>query len=136
MTLDELQTEMRGGFKKVEERFNQNDDRFNKIDDRFNKIDDRFNKIDDRFTGIDDRFTGIDDRFTRIDNRLEKIEAELLTVRAEIKSEAESTRRHFDIMVEKMADSVKIVAEGTAHHSLRLDNHETRIKRLEKRRGQ
>jgi septation ring formation regulator EzrA len=108
MTLDELQTEMRDGFKKVEERFKENGERFSKIDDRFSKI----------------------------DHRLETIEAELLNVRAEIKSEGESTRRHFDMMVEKMADSVKIVAEGTAHHSLRLDNHETRLKRLEKRSRQ
>jgi len=122
MTLDELRTEMRDSFKKVEERFNESDDRFSKIDDRFSKIDDRLNKIDDRFKVID--------------HRLGRLQAELLNVRAEIKSEAESTRRHFDIMVEKMADSVQIVAEATAHHSSRLDKHETRIKRLEKRRGQ
>jgi phage protein U len=53
---------------------------------------------------------------------------------AEIKAEGETTRRHFDIMVERVNDSVRLVAEGTAHHGSRLDNHEKRLKALEKPR--
>jgi hypothetical protein len=55
-------------------------------------------------------------------------------IRAEIKAEGETTRRHFDMMAERMADSVKIVAEATAHHTTRIDNHEKRLKRLERPR--
>jgi hypothetical protein len=51
-----------------------------------------------------------------------------------IRAEGETTRRHFDVMVEKMSDSVRIVAEATAHHTVRLDNHEKRLKRLERPR--
>jgi hypothetical protein len=53
---------------------------------------------------------------------------------AEIKAEGETTRRHFDIMVEKVHDSVRLVAEGTVHNAARLDNHEKRLKALEKLR--
>jgi hypothetical protein len=55
-------------------------------------------------------------------------------MRADMKTESEATRRHFDIMTEKIHDSVKVVAEATVHHTSRLDNHEKRIKRLETRR--
>lgn len=55
-------------------------------------------------------------------------------IRAEIRAEGETTRRHFDIMAERMADSVKIVAEATAHHATRIDNHEKRLKQLERPR--
>lgn len=59
--------------------------------------------------------------FTRLEKKL----------RAEMKSEGKATRRYFEVMVEKMPESVKLVAEGTAHHAVRLDDHENRIKRLE-----
>ena len=43
-----------------------------------------------------------------------------------------TTRRHFDIMVEKVNDSVRLVAEVTAHHSTVLGDHETRLQKIEK----
>lgn len=51
-----------------------------------------------------------------------------------IAGEAETTRRHFDIMVERVNDTVKVVAEGVVHHTTVLDDHERRIKSLERRR--
>ena len=59
--------------------------------------------------------------YTRLEKKL----------RADIKNEGKATRLHFDVMVEKMQESVRLVAEGTAHHTVRLDDHEKRIKRLE-----
>jgi hypothetical protein len=89
MTTDDLRTEMRKGFKKVDERFNRVDERFNGVYGEFEKL------------------------------------------RAEMKAEGEKTRLHFDVMVEKMQESVRLVAEATAHHAVRLGHHEKRIKRLE-----
>jgi hypothetical protein len=60
---------------------------------------------------------------TRISERLEK----------RIIEEGETTRRHFDIMVEKVNESVKLVAEVTAHHSTVLDDHEARLQKQEMR---
>ena len=50
-----------------------------------------------------------------LENRLEKRLGSRLEKR--ITEEGETTRRHFDIMVEKVNDSVRLVAEVTAQHS-------------------
>ena len=50
-----------------------------------------------------------------------------------ISEEGATTRAHFDIMVEKVNDSVKLVAEVTAHHATILDNHESRLQKIEER---
>jgi hypothetical protein len=74
-----------------------------------------------------------------------EVRAEFAEVRAEfgalevrlvdrIVEEAETTRRHFNIMVERVNDTVKVVAEGLTHHTTVLDDHEHRIKTLERRR--
>ena len=72
--------------------------------------------------------------FEKIDAALHRADGEFATVRAEMKAEHDTTRRHFDIVAEKMAESVKIVAEATAHHTLRIDDHDKRLKRLERPR--
>jgi len=64
--------------------------------------------------------------FAKIENRFKKLEAK---IRADMKRQEEAIRTHFDVMAEKMP--VKLVAEVTGHHAVRLDGHETRIKRLE-----
>ena len=68
---------------------------------------------------------------------VDELRAEMLhgfsELRAQIKAEGETTRRHFDVMVEKMSDSVKIVA-STSHHATRINDHEGRLKQLERPR--
>lgn len=46
-----------------------------------------------------------------------KVRQEIREIKEEIKEEGKTTRRHFDIMVERVSDSVKLVAEGTAHNT-------------------
>ncbi len=53
-------------------------------------------------------------------DRFEKVDVEFAKIRAEMKTEGETTRRHFEIWAERVNDSVKIVAEATAHHSVRI----------------
>ena len=60
-----------------------------------------------------------------LEKRLEK------RLEQRIKEDGETTRRHFDIMVEKVQDAVKIVAEVNAHHAVVLHDHEHRLKRVE-----
>ncbi len=63
------------------------------------------------------------------------VQAEFAAVRAElcaeIKAEGEVTRRHFDIVAEQFKDWTRLLADGTARNTERLDNHETRITTLE-----
>jgi hypothetical protein len=107
MTIDNLRTEMLAGFE----------------------------GIDERFAEVDERFVRIDERFTRID---ERITAEGIAIRRyideRITAEGETTRRHFDVVAEDLRDMIRIIAEGTPHDTQRLDDHETRLTRLEKRR--
>ena len=49
-----------------------------------------------------------------------------------IQEEGKTTRRHFDVVAEQMRDSVKLVAEGVAHHTTVLDDHENRLREIEK----
>lgn len=92
---------------------------------------DRFERTETRFDELRDEMMN---RFEKVDGRLDTVNSEFAKMRAEMKAEGEATRRHFDIVAEKMSDSVKIVAEATAHHAVRIDDHEKRLKRLERPR--
>ena len=66
---------------------------------------------------------------------LRKLETNLkIELKALIAEEGKTTRRHFDVMVESVEGSMKLVAEATAHHAVVLDNHESRLTRIEKKR--
>ncbi len=118
MTIDELRIEMRDGFKKVKDEFSS----------VRTEMRDGFKQVEDEFSSVR---TEMRDGFEKIDDRFKKVDDEFAKMRAEIKAEGETSRRHFDIVAENIRDSVKIVAEGNAHNSSRLDNHETRLNRLE-----
>ena len=51
-----------------------------------------------------------------------------------IREEGETTRRHFEIVAEHMSDRVKVVADGVAHHTTVLDDHENRLREIEQQR--
>jgi HSP20 family molecular chaperone IbpA len=93
-------------------------------------MDERFDRMDDRFDRMDERFDRMDERLDRMDERFDRMEARFET---RIREEGETTRRHFDVMVEKVEAAVKIVAEGHGHLQTIVDNHETRLQSLEKR---
>jgi hypothetical protein len=50
-----------------------------------------------------------------------------------ITEEGALTRAHFNVMVEKVNESVRLVAEVSAHHATILGDHESRLQKLEKR---
>ena len=76
------------------------------------------------------------------------LRSELTVLRSELKSaltdfeqriekriseDGATTRAHFDIMVEKVHDSVRLMAEVNAHHATILDNHESRLQKIKER---
>ncbi len=63
---------------------------------------------DERFDGIDQQFARIDQQFARIDQR-------------------------FDDQDEKLDEIMNAVGMDLAKHSAKIDDHETRIKRLERK---
>ena len=52
---------------------------------------------------------------------------------ARFREQEETIRRHFDVMVEKVEASVRLVAEGHAHLTTIVGNHEVRLQAIEKR---
>jgi hypothetical protein len=80
---------------------------------------------------IDELHTEMLAGLTKLENRFKRSDARFDRFRAEMKREGKAIRIHFDVMVEKMQESVKLVAEATAHHAVRLDDHEKRTERLE-----
>lgn len=68
-------------------------------------------------------FAVVDRRFADLQKRIEK----------RMKEDAETTRRHFDVVAESLRDTIKVIAESEAHHATVLGDHEVRIKTLEGR---
>ena len=95
------------------------------------------------------QFAEVDKRFDQVDRRFERVDQEFVAVRAEIAREAEATRRHFDVAVEQMKADNALLAAGIAdlgrkfdesRHEQQtvtaiLDDHELRLKTLERRRS-
>ena len=132
MTIEELHGEMQAGFERIENRLKDVDKRLDGVDKRFDRVDKQFEDVDKRFQDVDRRFEDVDKRFEDVDKRFKSLAAGIRAdLKRELKRHEDTLRTHFNVMVERMQESVKIVAEATAHHVVRLDGHETRIKRLE-----
>ena len=59
-------------------------------------------KVSELKTEMDSRFTAVDERFEQVDKRFEQVDGTLQELRLLIKSEGEATRRHFDVVAEKI----------------------------------
>jgi hypothetical protein len=109
MTVDELHRTVVEGFAELRR---ENRESRAAIDARFGEMDARFGEMDARFGEMDARFGEIDARF---------------------REQEETIRRHFDVMVEKVEASVRLVAEGHVHLTTVVGNHEVRLQAIEKR---
>ena len=83
---------------------------------------------------MDSRFRRVDQRFTRIDQRFGQVDLEFRRLRAEVRQQSEQTRRHFDVVAESLRDDLQLFAEAIRTNSERLDDHEIRLRRLERTR--
>jgi hypothetical protein len=106
----------------------------------FQSVAKRFDDVDKRLGDVDKRLDGHDERFVSLDTR--------------ITTEAEATRRHFDVVAEGLRESFKgvidktvatgkkvdrLIASNAVEHAAFLDvvtDHEVRITRLEGTAGQ
>ena len=76
----------------------------------------------------------MDSRFRRVDQRFRRVDLEFRRVREEVRQQSEQTRRHFDVVAESLRDDLRLFAEAIRANSERLDDHEVRLRRLERRR--
>ena len=123
MTVDELHRTVVEGFAELRR---ENRESRAAIDARFGEMDARFGEMDARFGQMEARFGQIDARFGQIDARFGQIDARF-------REQEETIRRHFDVMVEKVEASVRLVAEGHVHLTTIVGNHEVRLQAIEKR---
>jgi len=79
--------------------------------------------------GLSGRIDVLSERVDILSDRMTYVESALTQRIAE---EGAATRRHFNVMVERVEAAVKIVAEVNLHHDVVLDDHEARLKRIEK----
>ena len=80
----------------------------------------------------------MDSRFKRVDQRLEAamrgLRQEMRKRSEETRGYFEETRRHFDVVAESLHDDFRLFAEAIRADSERLDDHEVRLRRLERPR--
>jgi hypothetical protein len=92
--------------------------------------------IDRRFDQNRRRFDKIGHRFDKLD-RHKADKSDLVRMRAELREEiarsAEATRRHMDVIADSLRDDLRIFADAIGLHSERLNKHDARIGRLERR---
>jgi phage host-nuclease inhibitor protein Gam len=106
-------------------------------------------EVKEQFAEVRERFAEVRERFAGIGQRFEQVDREFVAVRAEIAHEGEATRRHFDMVAEQMKADNALLAAGIAELSRKfeesrserqtvthiLDDHELRLKTLERRRS-
>jgi transcription termination factor NusB len=73
----------------------------------------------------------MDARFEQVDARFQQVDARFDELKAEIKADGETTRRHFDVVAEQFREFTKVLADGIARNTERLDDHERRITTIE-----
>ena len=71
---------------------------------------------------IGKKFDQVDQRFEGIDRRLDQV-----ATKEELGSQLAETRRHFEVVAERMQSQVRLVAEGVAEMSQRLDRRTAEI---------
>jgi len=85
----------------------------------------------------------VERRFDRLDRRkvdksdLLRLREEMKSLRTELRDEiarsAAETRRHMDVIAESLRDDLRLFADAIGLHDARLNQHHTRIQRLEQR---
>lgn len=137
---------------RMDERFDRNDKRFERIDQHFGQIDKRFERIDKRFDRMDQRMDQMDQRMDQMDQRMDRIEDdmkiyvnmlvdEMGRMETRIDKRFQKVDERFDRMdvrldsMQHEINGCKLASETVGLLMQRVDQHETRIERLEKRSG-
>ncbi len=99
---------------------------------RFDTMERRFDAMEQRFGGLEQRFDGLEQRFDGLEQRFDGLERTMVD-KNELASSAAETRRHFDVVAESIRADVRLFADPIRGHTDQLNQHETRITRLERR---
>lgn len=95
--IDQLASDMRDGFQKMDERFEKveqtMDERFEKVDERFEKMEQKMDKkfekmeqkTDKRFEKMDRQFEKINERIGKVEEDISEIREDVSTLKADVK---------------------------------------------------
>jgi hypothetical protein len=73
-----------------------------------------------------------DKRFAKFDKRFDQVDKQVAALRAQMHAHFSDARRHFDMVAESLRDDLRLFADGIHGNTERLDNHEARLRRLER----
>jgi predicted nuclease with TOPRIM domain len=88
---------------------------FAQVNGRLDEVNDGFARVDGRFTKVDERLARVDERFDKVDERFDKLESDM-------RAEFAAIRRHAEVMAESIRDDIRMLAEGYANISEKLDS--------------
>jgi len=118
-----------------------------RIDAGFRGLNARLDTVDTRLDGVNARLDTVDTRFDGVNARLDTVDTGLADVRADLGdfrthvfeirdallADNVKTREHVSIQVDALRSEMKVYADGVIAHTDKLENHETRITKLEMR---
>ncbi len=155
MELRDLKEGMDRRFEAVDQRFEAVDRRFEAVDQRFEAVDQRFDAVDQRFDAVDRR---LEETLAFVVSEGEKTRRYVLEesdrTRRYVFEQDQETRRYFDVVVEQIKSERNLtldkaiaaderagrltVTNAAEHEQLasRLDDHELRLGRLERKEDQ
>ena len=114
---------MPGRLEKVERRLGHVERRLGNVERQVSTLK---TDVDEQFEQVARRFEQVDQRFDQIDQRFERTERLIL-------SEAENTRRHFDVVAEQMKAERNLVLDLALANAEKISDHELRLGKLERR---
>jgi uncharacterized protein (DUF3084 family) len=137
------QSELETSIRHIDARTKRIEERTTRIEERMATIEERTMSIEERTAGIEERTAGVEERTIRIEQTfLTKEDAKVFATKDDVREEGERTRRHFDIVADRMKEDIALIAEG--HKATRvyvdgqlgntrttLDSHDKRITKLE-----
>jgi hypothetical protein len=92
-----------------------------------------------RLTIVESTLQNVERRTERIERFLptlaskEELRENVAALRAELREDGERTRRHFDVVAERMRDDIRLVAEGHLATEAKFDRHRLEQLALERR---
>ena len=113
--------------------------RLDTLDTGFGGVSARLDTLDTGFRGVNARLDALVGHVTAVDGRVDEVRTDLgelkahvFEIRDTLFADNATSREHVSIKVEALRSELKVYADGVIAHTGKLEDHETRIAKLEK----
>ena len=124
---------MDAGFRGLNTRLDALDSGFRGVNTRLDSVDERLDSVDERLDSVDGRLHTLDTGLTEVRTDLGDLKAHVDEVRDALLADNAKNRDFAAIKVEALRSELRVYADGSIAHGEKLENHETRITKLETR---